>query len=174
MHHARSTRAVIAVALTLASGAAATPASAATSVRSGLRPLFARGYDLCHAASLASVRRAGGERYEAGSFAVGICTWERRDLQAGLTLSTHSPTAGAMLMRSFLLRTGGRRGAARELAVPGAVKAVIVTLPTSNPTEVSKDLFASYRGGTIQVDITAPGFLRDSRLVAVMRLIARR
>ena len=39
--------------------------------------------------------------------------------------------------------------------------------------ESVKDLFAAYRQGTIQVNLTAPGSVAQSRLVALMQLVAR-
>ena len=134
--------------------------------------LFTKGYNLCHAASLAAVRTAAGQPYRAGIFANGVCTWGRADLQAGATLSTHPPAAGASLMKSFLDQNGRNGIKARRISVPGASKAVLVTMP-SQPGHTARDLFAAYRQGTIQVNLTAPGSVAQSRLVALMQLVAR-
>jgi hypothetical protein len=49
---------------------------------------------------------------------------------------------------------------------------VLVTLPATAPGQNSKDLFATYLRGVIQVNMTAPGSLPGSRLIAVTELIA--
>ena len=133
---------------------------------------FSQGHNLCRAASLAAVRKAGGQHYKAGLFAGRVCNWERSDLKAGITLSTHPPAIGATLMRQFLSESGSNGITAKSLSIPGASKAVLVTLPAPTPGQVSKDLFATYSHGVVQVNMTAPGSLPDSRLIAVMRLIA--
>lgn len=134
--------------------------------------LFAKDYDLCHAAPLAAVRKAGGQPYRAGTFANHVCTWTRADLQGGAVLSTHPPAAGASLMKTFLSQNGRGGMRAKRIAVPGASKAVVVTLPAQQG-HVTKYLFAAYRPGTIQVNLTAPGGVAAARLVALMRLFAR-
>ena len=48
-----------------------------------------------------------------------------------------------------------------------------MTLPASTPGHVSKNLFANYEQGALQVNMTAPGSLPDRRLIAVLKLIAR-
>ena len=134
--------------------------------------LFEKNYNLCHAASLTAVRKAGGQRYRAGMFANHVCTWNRADLQAGATLSTHPAAAGAALIRGFLAEDGHQGLRAKQIAVPGASQAVLVTLP-AQPGHTTKNLFAAYRQGTIQVNVTAPGTVSTARLVALMRLFAR-
>ena len=134
--------------------------------------LFTKGYNLCRAASLTAVRTAGGQPYRAGVFANRVCTWERADLQAGLALATYPPAPGASLMKSFLAQNGQNGLQAKRIAVPGAARAVLVTM-RSQPGRTSKSLFAAYRQGTIQVNLTAPGPIAAARLVAVVRLIAR-
>jgi hypothetical protein len=134
--------------------------------------LFAKNYNLCHAASLAAVRKAGEQPYRAGLFANHVCTWNRADLQAGATLSTHPAAVGASLMHGFLSQSGKQGITAKRITVPGASKAVLVTLP-SQPGHTTKNLFAAYRQGTIQVNVSAPGAVPAARLVALMRLFAR-
>jgi hypothetical protein len=134
--------------------------------------LFAKNYNLCHAARLAAVRKAAGQPFRAGLFANHACTWSRADLQGGATLSAHPPAVGASLMRSFLSQNGKQGFKAKRIAVPGASKAVIVTLPAEQG-HVTKYLFAAYKPGTIQVNLTAPGGVAAARLVALMRLFAR-
>jgi hypothetical protein len=134
--------------------------------------LFTKGYNLCRAATLKAVRAAGGQPYRAGIFANSVCTWDRTDLQAGAVLSTHPPDAGASLMRSLLAQSGQHGIKAKRIAVPGARRAVLVTLP-SQPGQSAKDLLAAYPQGTIQVNVTAPGGLAQERLVALLRLFAR-
>ncbi|MGH3127137.1 MAG: hypothetical protein ACRDPX_04385 [Gaiellaceae bacterium] len=77
------------------------------------------------------------------------------------------------LMRSFLTQNGEDGLKAKRVAVPGAAKAVLVTLPASSATAVSKTLLANYERGGVQVNMTAPGSLPDTRLIAVMTLISR-
>lgn len=134
--------------------------------------LFAKNYNLCHAASLAAVRKAGGEPIRAGTFANHVCTWTRADLQGGVVLSTHPPAAGASLMRTFLSQNGRGGIRAKRIAVRGASKAVVVTLPAQQG-HVTKYLFAAYKPGTIQVNLTAPGGVAAARLIALMRLFGR-
>ncbi len=134
--------------------------------------LFAKNYNLCHAASLAAVRKAGGQPYRAGMFANHVCAWNRADLQAGATLSTHPAAAGASLIRSFLAQNGQHGLTAKRITVPGAARAVLVTLPAQSG-HTTKNLFAAYPQGTIQVNVTAPGSVSTGRLVALMRLFTR-
>jgi hypothetical protein len=139
----------------------------------GPRPeLFTKDYNLCRAASLRAVRQAGGQPYRAGIFANQVCTWERADLQAGATLSTHPPVVGASLMRSFLAQNGRNGIKVKRIQVAGAAKAVLVTMPAQQGRS-TRYLFAAYKAGTIQVNLTAPGVLPAARLIAVMRLVAR-
>jgi hypothetical protein len=77
------------------------------------------------------------------------------------------------LMRSFLAQNGEDGLKAKRVAVPGAAKALLVTLPASSPSAVSKTLLANYERGGVQVNMTAPGSLPDRNLIAVMRLFAR-
>lgn len=142
--------------------------STAASAAGPAPAVFRQGYDLCRVAPLRAVRAAGGERYRAGLFAAGICTWERRDLKAGITLSTHPPSVGAELMTMFL----ARKQPTRKIAVPGAIRALLVTAAAGAHGATSKILFASYPDGTIQIGMTAPHGLADARLLAVLRLVA--
>jgi hypothetical protein len=75
-------------------------------------------------------------------------------------------------MRNFLAQNGMGGLKAEKTGVPGATKAVLVTLPASSGRQISKYLLAAYRQGTIQVSMTAPREVPDSRLKAVMALIA--
>jgi len=76
-------------------------------------------------------------------------------------------------MRNFLAQDGKGGLTAKTITVPGATKAVLVTLPPSSG-HVSKSLFANYARGAIQINMTAPRSLPDRRVIAVMRLITRR
>jgi hypothetical protein len=160
---------VLGVALTSSVGVAA-PTSAAGGPPNAL---FAKGYNLCRVAPLSAIRKAGGQAYRPGLFVNRVCNWERGDLLAGITLSTHPSQVGAALMRNFLAQNGEGGLEARTVKVPGASKAVLVTLPRTPPGQVSKNLFAAFKPGAIQINMTAPRSLPDSRLIAVMRLVAR-
>jgi hypothetical protein len=133
--------------------------------------LFKDGYDLCKAAPLSAVRAAGAQPYKRGLFANKSCTWVRPDLKAGVTLSTHPPAAGAMLMEQFLQMNGKSGFVARRVHVPGASRAVLVTMPRSLSTTPAKDLFAAYPRGVVQVNMTAPGTLPARRLLAVLHAV---
>jgi len=122
---------------------------------------------------LSAIRKAGGQRYQRGIFDNRACIWSRPDLQAGITLATHPRGVSNALMRNFLVQDGEGGLRARRITVPGARKAVLVTLPASTPGHVSKNLFANYEQGALQVNMTAPGSLPDRRLIAVLKLIAR-
>jgi hypothetical protein len=135
--------------------------------------LFKKGYNLCRAAPLVAIRKVGGQHYSAGVFTRGVCNWERSDLRAGITLSTHPPSVGAALIRSFLTQNGKDGFKAERIRVAGASKAVRLTLPHSSSRPISKYLLAAYARGVIQINMTAPRSLPDTRLVAVMNLIAR-
>lgn len=148
-------------------------AGSAVALAAPPKALFQPGYNLCRAASLPAIRKAGGQRYRTGVFANRSCTWSRADLQAGITLSTHPLRVSNELMRTFLAQDGDEGLRARRIAVPGAAKAVVVTLPPSSPGQISKNLFANFGQGGIQVNMTAPRPLPDRRLIAVMRLVAR-
>jgi hypothetical protein len=136
-------------------GVAAAPAPAS---------VFTPGRNLCHAVALAGIRAAGGQHYRAGIFAAGTCTWERADLAAGVTLSTHPRSAGLQLIHQFL---GRAQFAVRRVPAPGASEAIVVDVSAG-----SKYLFAAYPRGVIQVDMTAPRAPADARLLAVLRLVA--
>lgn len=120
------------------------------------------GQNLCRAAPLSAIRQAGGQRYRPGIAAKGTCTWERPDLRAGLTVSTHPQAQGIVLMRQFMAR------GARRIAVIGATQAVVVDMAGSS----AKDLFVAYPRVVVQVNMTAPRPVSDARLVAVARLVA--
>jgi hypothetical protein len=123
--------------------------------------VFTPGRNLCKAVPLAALRSATGQHVKAGIFASGTCTWERPDLTGGVTLSVHPRQPGLVLMRQFVAQ-----GASR-VDVPGAREAVVLTV---SPT--SKDLFAAFPKGVVQVNMTAPAGPATRRLVAVMRLVA--
>lgn len=166
------------VALKLAAAAVAcvavtVPATAAGAT-AGQPPtaLFRQGYNLCRAASLRAIRKAGREQYKAGTFSHNICTWERSDLKAGVALSTHPKAVGKALMRMFKTQSGKQHVTARPLKVPRATKALLVTVPSGEPTEHTKYLFASYRRGVIQVNMTAPNSLPIKRLKAMLALVS--
>jgi hypothetical protein len=118
--------------------------------------------NLCKAAPLSAIRQAAGQHYGAGISANGTCTWTRADLKAGLTLSTHPRAQGIVLMRQFLAR------GARRVAVPGATEAVVVEL--AGPT--AKGLFVAYPRIVVQVNMSAPRKVPDTRLLAVAKLVA--
>jgi hypothetical protein len=49
---------------------------------------------------------------------------------------------------------------------------VLVTLRASAPDQVAKDLFAAYKRGVIQINMTAPRSLPEARLLAVLKVVA--
>jgi hypothetical protein len=134
--------------------------------------LFTKGYNLCRAASLSAVRKAGGQPYRAGQYADGVCTWTSPDLQAGAALATHPPDAGASLIKTFLAQNGKGGIVSRRLTVRGARAALLVTMP-SQQGRGTKYLFASYRAGTVQINVTAPGAVAKARVLALLAVIAR-
>jgi len=154
--------AAIALSALAAPAAAAGPPSA----------LFRAGYDLCRAAPLAAVRKAGGQPYKRGILVNEACTWQRADLRASLVLSTHPSSTGSILMHDFLVQNGKKGLDAKRIAVRGASKAVLVTLHVPGSTGTSKILLAGYPRGVIQINMTAPA-LPDARLLAVVQLVAR-
>ena len=71
-------------------GAAAVALSALAAPATAAGPpsvLFRAGYDLCRAAPLAAVRKAGGQLYQRGILVNGACTWQRADLRAALSMA---------------------------------------------------------------------------------------
>jgi hypothetical protein len=156
-------------------GMAVTFSSTAAAVTTGQPPaaLFRPGYNLCHAASLAAIRRAGRQHYKAGVSSHAACTWQRSDLEAGIILSTHPTAVGRALMRMFKSQSGKHHMTARTIRVPVATRALLVTLPTGNPAKFSKYLFAAYRRGVIQINMTAPDSLSAKRLEAVLAVVSR-
>jgi hypothetical protein len=126
--------------------------------------VFMPGRNLCRTVSLAAIRAAGGQHYRPGIFAAGTCTWERADLAAGLTLTTHPRSAGLTLMRQFLTQPSLH---AHRVRVPGAGEAVLARFSSR-----AAYLFAAYPAGVVQVNMTAPTAPSKARLVAVMRLVA--
>jgi hypothetical protein len=160
-------------AVAISAAAAASPAAATATVGQPPAALFRSGYDLCRAAPLAAIRKAGGQHYRAGRFSNGVCSWERGDLRAGIALSTHPSSVGLSLMRSFIAQSGKHHITARRIRIPHAAKAVVVTLPAGQPGRFSKYLFAAYAAGVVQVDMTAPGSLPNTRLVRVLTLVSR-
>lgn len=166
--------AVLGAVVAIACAAAAAPtAVGAASTGQPAKALFRPGYDLCHAASLAAIRRAGGQHYRAGAFVHEQCTWERSDLAAGIVLSTHPTKVGRALMRMFKAQSGKQHITARPIKIPRATGALLVTLPSGGSTQRSKYLFAAYPRGVIQVNMTAPNSLSTKRLEAVLGVIAR-
>jgi hypothetical protein len=161
-----------AVAVALAAATLFTTVAAATTGQPP-RALFRRGYNLCHAASLAAVRRAGGQHYKAGTFLHDTCTWQRSDLTAGIILSTHPTAVGRALMRMFKAQSGTQHVIARTIKVPSATKALVVTFHAGAPNRHSKYLFAAYPRGVIQINMTAPNSLPTRRLTAVLGVISR-
>lgn len=133
--------------------------------------LFEQGYNLCHAAPLAAIRSAGGQRYRPGLFVNKTCLWERADLKAGVTLSTHPSSAGRRVMRQLLSESGKAGFTAKRIHIRGAQSAVLVTLSHTLTTASAKDLLASYPNGVVQVNMSAPRTLPDARLVAVLKAV---
>ena len=156
----------ITVVIGLAAVAAATASAAAPP-----KALFRDGYNLCRAASLKEVRAAGKQPYKRGLFVDKSCLWERADLKAGITLATHPRAAGSTLMRQLLARNGQDGFVAKRVAVPGATGAIVVTPPHSMSTGLAKDLFASYRSGVVQVNMSEPKTLPNARLIAVLEVV---
>lgn len=168
-------RQVMLVAATIMCAAVTVPTGAAAA-SSGQPPqaLFRPGYDLCRAASLTAIRRAGGQHYKAGTFLNGACTWQRSDLTAGVVLSTHPMKVGSALMRMFKAQSGKQHVVARTIKIPQATKALLVTLPAGSSTQRSKYLFAAYRRGVIQVNMTARNAVSAKRIEAVLRVVVSR
>ena len=75
-------------------------------------------------------------------------------------------------MRSFVAQNGRNGVKAKRVVVAGAARAVLVTMP-GQPGTGTRYLFAAYRPGTIQVNLTGPEPLASARLVALVRLVAR-
>jgi hypothetical protein len=151
----------------------ATAVLAGTAQAAGPRAvLFTKGYNLCRAASLSAVRKAGGQPYRAGLFANGVCTWERADLHAGAALATHPPAAGSSLIASFVRQNGKGGITARRIAVAGARTALLVTMPAQQGRG-TKYLFAAYKAGTIQINVTAPGVVGKARVLALLAAFTR-
>jgi hypothetical protein len=165
--------ALMLAAVTLTSAAAMLPAAIASAPTQPPRALFRSGYNLCHAAPLAAIRKAGRQHYKAGTFSHGACAWERSDLKAGIALSTHPTSVGKALMKMFRAQSGKQHVTARAIKIPQATRALLVTLPAGQPTERSKYLFAAYQRGVIQVNMTAPKSLPTTRLRAVLGLVSR-
>ena len=133
--------------------------------------LFRAGYDLCRAAPLSAIRAAGGQPYARGRFVNGSCVWERADLKAGATLSTHPLAPGLVVMRQLLAGTNGLR--ARRIRVEGAAQAVLASVPPGQSQTVMKYLLAAYPRGVVQVNMNAPASLPDGRLLAFLRVVTR-
>lgn len=76
-------------------------------------------------------------------------------------------------MRMFKAQSGKQHIVARTIEVPRATRALLVTLPAGASTQRSKYLFAAYRRGVIQVNMTAPNSLSAQRLKAVLSVVAR-
>lgn len=164
---------VLAAVALVAAVATVPPTVAATTTQGPPGALFRWGYNLCHAAPLAAIRKAGRQIYKPGTFSHHVCTWERTDLRAGIALSTHPPAVGNALMRMFKAQSGEQHITARPVKIKQATKALLVTFPTAETTQHSKYLFAAYSRGVIQVNMTAPNSLPTRRLEAVLRLISR-
>lgn len=127
---------------------------------------LAPGRDVCKSVSLAALRAASGQPYRAGIAVNGSCSWERPDLAAGMTLTSHPRPAGLALMQQFLAR---RQPPATRLRVPGASEAVVVRASAQ-----SRYVFAAYPSGVVQLNMTAPRAPSNARLLRVLRLVAPR
>lgn len=159
--------------VTIVAAAVMLPAAVAAATGQPPSALFRPGYNLCHAASLVSVRKAGGQHYKRGVFLNESCTWERSNLTAGVVLSTHPTKVGLALMRMFKAQSGKQHVVAHAIKIPQAVKALLVTLPAGASTQGSKYLFAEYRRGVVQVNMTAPNSVPAKRLKAVLGVVVR-
>jgi opacity protein-like surface antigen len=169
-----SRRQFMPAAVAIVAVAAMLPTAVAAAATQPPSALFRPGYNLCHAVSLASIRKAGGEHYKRGVFLHNACTWERSDLTAGIVLSTHPTKVGRALMRMFKAQSGKQHIVARTVSVPQASKALLVTLPSGTSSGHTKYLFAEYPRGVIQVNMTAPGSLTATRIEGVLGVIVRR
>lgn len=158
--------------ITVVAGVTAAFVAASALAAGPPKALFRDGYNLCRAATLKEIRTAGAQPYKPGLFANKSCLWERADLKAGVTLSTHPRAAGLTLMRQFLSQNGKGGFVAKRIRVRGATSAIVVTLPHSLSTEVAKDLFAAYPRGVVQVNMSAPA-LSSARLLAVLDVVCR-
>ena len=183
--HGPAKSACIALAVVAATATTAVSASARTASATGASgppsAMFKKGYNLCKAASLASIKKAGGQPYRAGIFDGRVCNWERKGLKAGITVSI---TTGPQVigMKQQLSTVHGSKVVhgikIKRVSVPGASLAAIETLPAihglpSLKGEVHKDLFAVYSAGMVHVSMTAPHSLPDSRLFAVLKAVTR-
>lgn len=156
-----------AVALTVTLTAIAVP----TALSARPAALFKPGFDLCKAAPLSAVKKAGGQPYRAGRFDGHVCNWERADLKAGITLSVVTGAEAAAMKPRIAAVHGTATGPGgvkmHRVAVAGASAAVIETLPSAVKGELSKALLAVFPQGIAHVNMTAPGSLPDSRVLAV-------
>jgi hypothetical protein len=165
---------VAAVALGVSSFAAAS--AFATGSRSSAPPstLFNPGYNVCDAASLPGVQKAGGQSYQKGVFDSRVCNWETSGLKAGITLSliTGAQAVAAKAQISAVHGSTVTHGLTlTSVSVPGASVSIVETLPVAVKGEVSKALLASYPEGIVHVNMTAPGSLPNSSLLAVTRAV---
>ena len=139
--------------------------------------LFKPGYNLCKAASLAAIGKAGGQTYQAGRFDGHVCNWERKDLKAGITLSLFKGAAAAAMRTQIGAVHGSASGPGglkmTSVHAPGASAAVLETLPAVVKGEASKALFAVYPQGIVHVNMTAPGSLPTTRLLAVLAAVTK-
>ena len=161
--------ALLTAALALAAPVGAVAAPRATS-RAVAPPstLFRSGYNLCKAASVAAIGKAGGRSFSAGTFDGSACTWASTDGNYVVMLSTHPAAYTAVL--GLLGRHGDK---ASPVKVPGASKAVLDVHPFAKTRRYAKDLFAVYPQGVVQVSMDYTTRLPASRLIAVMRLVTR-
>ncbi len=138
--------------------------------------MFKKGYNLCKTASLAAIKKAGGQAYKVGVFDGHVCNWERKDLKAGITLSTitGSEAVGTKAQMGTIHGSKIIHGVKiKSVAVKGASIAMLEALPPVVKGEVHKDLFAAYGPGIVHVSMTAPGSLPDSRLFGVLKAVTK-
>lgn len=137
--------------------------------------LFKHGYDLCKAAPLSTIRKAGGQPYRAGTFDGRVCNWERPDLKAGITLSVETGAEAAAMKPRLTAVHGTSTGPGGvkmvSTKVPGASAAVIEVLPHLVKGESSRELFMVFPQGIAHVSMTAPGSLTNARVLAVARAL---
>lgn len=137
--------------------------------------LFKHGFDLCKAAPLSAVRKAGGQPYRAGGFDSLVCNWERPDFKAGITfgLLTGAEATALKPRLTSIHGTGTGPGGVKmqSTKVPGASAAVIEALPHAIQGESSKELFMVFPQGIARISMTAPGSLANARVLAVARTL---
>ncbi len=103
--------------------------------------MFTKGHNLCKTASLAAIKKAGGQAYKAGVFDGNVCNWERKDLKAGITLSTitGSEAVGTKAQMETIHGSKVIHGVKiKSVAVKGASIAMLETLPRSSRAKSTK------------------------------------